>query len=127
MRRLSDSISPSTVQVINLVGIIVTASLLIILRLPVVLAVPILLGITSGFVEPNMRLYVNKHATNAVRASVLSFSTTVTSLGVGIGFVAAYYLADRFSAHTILALATIGAVATTALRLFYSRTNSQRT
>lgn len=98
-----------------------TASLLYVLKLPIVLAAPLFLGITSGLVEPNMRLYVNKNATNSVRASVLSFSTTTMSFGVGIGFVLAFFLADRVSAHSVLGLVIIGAVVTIALRLFYSK------
>ena len=121
MRRFSGSISPSKVQIINVGSIIMTASLLYVLKLPIVLAAPLFLGITSGLVEPNMRLYVNKNATNSVRASVLSFSTTTMSFGVGIGFVLAFFLADRVSAHSVLGLVIIGAVVTIALRLFYSK------
>jgi MFS family permease len=126
LRRLFASINPSTVQDIHVGGIVATAGLMFVLRLPLVLAAPVLLGIISGFVDPNMRLYVNKHVTNQVRTSVLSFSTTTVSFGTGIGFVSAYYLADRVSASVILVLVTTGTAGTIVLRLFYSTKFSKK-
>lgn len=120
MRRLSDTASPPAIQVLNIVGMLVTAGLMLVLKLPVVLAAPIILGITSGFVEPNMRLYINKHAVDSARASALSFGTMIMNFGVGLGFVVAFYLADQVSATVILGIISVGSSATLALRMFYS-------
>lgn len=121
MRRLSASIAPSYIQILNASSIVLTAMLLFFLNLPYVLAAPLLFGINSGLTEPNMRLFVNKHAKDNVRASVLSFSTTVISLGVGSGFVTAYYLSDKVSARTILSLIILGSTIIILLRIYYTK------
>jgi MFS family permease len=124
-RRLTTTFKPSIIQLINLCGMLITTSLLLILKLPVILVAPLLLGITSGFVDPNMRMYVNKHAVDRVRTSVLSFSTTTMSLGAGIGFVTAYYLADIVSAHTVLSFILLGVVMTILLSIYFSFHNRE--
>ncbi len=109
MRKLPNKLTPHTIQSLELIGVMATAALLLILKLPVVFVAPLFMGLISGFMYPNMRLYVNSHADNAARASVLSFASTAFNVGTGLGFVLSFWLPDHAGVAVILGIILGGA------------------
>lgn len=118
MRRLPNHASAHLIQSIQLLGVMSTAILLVILKLPITLVVPMLMGLISGFALPNLRLYVNGHTNNNVRASVLSFATTTFGIGSGIGLLLAFSLADHFSPNSVFMFVVAGSLVTLLANLF---------
>jgi predicted MFS family arabinose efflux permease len=97
MHVLPDHISPQAIQLLPILLGLVTVGLLMTLHLPIVLVAPLFMAIGSGLNEPNMRLFINKHAKNSTRAATLSIGSGIMNFGVGLGFVAGFYLANNFS------------------------------
>jgi MFS family permease len=109
MRKFPDTRSPHAIQSLSILGILATGVLFVILKLPLILAAPIPMALISGFINPNMRLYINNHAPDNVRASVLSLASTILNIGSGIGFLLSFYIADHFNKTTALIIVLIGA------------------
>ena len=111
MRKLPDKLSAHSIQSVELLGVVSTSLLLVVLKLQIALAAPMPIAVISGFMYPNIRLFINSHVTNRARASALSLATTIFNIGTGIGFLFSFYMADHLSPNTILATVLIGPVA----------------
>jgi len=117
MHRLPDRVSPQTIQLLTILSGLATTILLLVLKLPLVLLAPLFSAVGGGFIEPNMRQYINQHAENKARAASLSVGSGIMNFGVGVGFVVSFYLADKFSSLAILKVILIGTVITVGLSL----------
>jgi MFS family permease len=117
MRKLPNKFSAHTINSFMIGLIMATSLVLYSLRLPLVYFAPIIMGLGSGFGMPNLRLFVNGHSPNRVRASVLSVATTTMNFGAVSGMLVAYGLADHSSSRSILSLAIVGTVALLAANL----------
>ena len=115
MRKLPDKLSPHGINSLGLIGVASTTLLLLLFRLPVAYFAPLIMASVSGFSYANVNLYVNHHAPNNIRSSVLSAVTTIMGIGSGIGILLALRLAGHASTQVILLIAVVGSLATLAL------------
>lgn len=118
MRKLPDKISATAIQTVELMGVIATGLLLVVLNIPLAFVAPLIMGLISGFMYPNMRLFVNNNTTNNVRASVLSLATTMFSIGTALGLVFSLYLADQIEPNSILIIIIAGSILTLFANIF---------
>ena len=95
MRYLPSKLSSHTINSLTLGGIALTAVLLLILPVPTVYLAPVGLAVVSGLSAPNLNIYINRHAPNKIRSSVLSIASTATGVGSAIGIVVVLQLVVR--------------------------------
>jgi predicted MFS family arabinose efflux permease len=111
MQHLPNRVSLPVIQLMSIVGIGVSALLMLVLPYPAVLFAPVVVGVCIGFSYPTLRLLVNAHARDSARAATLSFATAAMNLGVGLGLSIIFWMSDRFSVptvlHSILALTVV--------------------
>jgi MFS family permease len=112
MRKLPNRLSARKIQSLQLVGLLTTAILLLVLHMPIVLTAPLVLSVFSGFLLPNMRVFVHKITVDKVRSSVLSVATSFISAGLVFGLATSYYMADHLTKNTILGVIMVGSVIT---------------
>jgi sugar phosphate permease len=110
MRKLPDVFSPNSINSLTLIGITVTAVVLLGQQIPLAYLAPIGLAFVSGFGAPNLSLYINKHAPNGIRTSALSVATSASGIGSGIGILISLKLIGHVSAAVFLSVAIIGCV-----------------
>ncbi len=125
MRKLPNRYSAHVINSFTISTILLTSLVLYSLRLPLVYFAPLIMGLGSGFGMPNLRQFVNKHAPNRVRASVLSIATTIVNIGIVAGMIAAYGLADNSSSRKIIGLVICGTVLLLAVNTFVKTREEQ--
>jgi len=102
MQHLPNKFSLPMVQLASIASVGITVVLMLVLPFPAVVAAPVVVAVGFGFNYPALRLFINTHASDMARAATLSFGTGVMNLGVGVGFIGTFWMADHFSTHTIL-------------------------
>lgn len=109
MRMLPNVLSAHAIQSLIILGTVLTAVSLLVFDVPLALGAPIFLGFVSGFMYPNLRMFVNHHASSSSRAAAISVGTAIFGSGTGLGMLLAFFLAGRLTQAAILMLIIGGA------------------
>jgi len=121
MRKLPDVLGSHAIQAMVLLAMTATTIIMLLFEVPIVLFAPIIFAFTQGFNNPNLRLFINNHASDSARTATLSFGTMVTNFGVGLGYLIAFVLADSVSSSVILKSVLLGIAATSLLGIILWR------
>ncbi len=118
MKKLPNKLSPHTINSLNIALVIITSLVLYSLKIPFVYVAPLIMGLGSGLVIPNLKVFINHHAPNRVRASVLSMATTTKSLGTVAAMLVAYSLADVSYPRRVIGIVIVVATILLAFNVF---------
>ncbi len=119
MRSMPSIFSAHFINSLALIGIILTASVLLLFEIPAAYLAPVGLGIVSGFSMPNLNLYVNRHAPAKIRSSVLSIATTAMGIGSALGILFVLLLINHVNFHSIMLICIGGCVVVLAANIFF--------
>jgi MFS family permease len=101
MKKIPDYFSGPIIFSLSFAGIGASA-LSLMLPQPFLFIGPLLMGVSGGFIMPNIRLFVNRLAKDHMRAATVSFATAIYSLGSLCGFFITYAVSDTWPAKHIL-------------------------
>jgi MFS family permease len=117
MQHAPNRLSLPVIQLASVASVGISAALMLVVGYPAVLLAPVVAAVGFGTIYPTLRLFINTHAANKARTATLSFGTGVMNLGVSIGFIGAFWAADRYSADAMLGTVLVVTAVTLVVRV----------
>lgn len=102
MKGLLSKYSAKTINMFMILATIATAFFML-PKIPLLAFLgPLWIGVSFGFVYPNLRNFINARSPGHIKTSVVSFGTTCYAIGSMLGLALAGIFADHFSSTVIL-------------------------